>query len=1212
MLGRINRSTLFTEDLAGEYRAVRKAWKVPAGKTVDWALGVIDRPAKVVRAAMKDHKKVYNLIVNTLHECVVGGDPHAVQRLVQKLDCEFFPLQGVTTVHCEVAKEVQGPYRELHVLPTTQPRGVRFYSGAWGTAYHVNAETAADSVLAQAIYGIDYPKVIEAAYRDGVRFFLEMGPGGSCSRMIGEILEGRPHFARSVCMPGRSTAGLLLRMLGQLLSERVPVDLSVLYGQETRVAAFESQEPESRTITVSVGHGPMEVSLPPPPSIGSKAPKSVAFAKRVDEHRRQSKERGEAMPDAELATADTPGIEDLAARELAFPSPTRGQGFGHGASLPIVRAWESREVAHCVAHEAYLREAEFAGGLAVRIANLQQRIAGAMAGLDGHYGKYEGYRADREGARVGTVGIAEADTAYGTSGTYETSDREPPSFRETIARFVKPRLFMDRAACLEFAIGSIARSLGPEWAAADAHPTRVRLPDEPLMLVDRIESIEGEPRTLGGGRVITEHDILPGAWYLDAGRIPTCIAVEAGQADLLLSGYLGIDAVTQGRAMYRLLDAQVTFHRGLPGPGGTIKYDIRIERFFRQGDTHLFRFNFDATVDGDPLLTMRNGCAGFFTREELDAGAGVVKTALDLQALPGKRSSDWREFAPMTRESFDDAKLAALREGNLAGCFGEMFEKLPLNDPLTLPSGRMKLVDRILDLDPAGGRYGLGLIRGEMDIRPDDWFLTCHFVDDMVMPGTLMYECCLHTLRVYLMRMGWVGEAGEFVCEPVSGVAGQLKCRGEVNTSSKHVVYELAIKELGFNPSPYAIADSLMYVDGKPAVEMTNMSLQLTGLTRERLEGIWSNRAQPESDRPRTAYDYKSILAFSTGNPSEAFGDRYTIFDRERVIARLPRPPFQFIDRVVEVRGEPWVMKAGAEAIAEYDVPPGEWYYEANRDGTMPFAVLLEAALQPCGWLAAYMGSALTSETNLRFRNLGGSAVQFETLLPDAGTLRTHVKCTGVSRSGGMIIQHYAFDVTRNGRRVYRGDTHFGFFSDKSLANQVGLRDAKLYQATAAERAEYKPFAYPRVAPYPSDRMRMVDSIEVYTPHGGPHGLGHIRAEIDVDPSAWFFEAHFYQDPVWPGSLGIEGFLQLLRYLASERWADVPRSRVQCVALGEEHRWLYRGQIIPGDRRVSIEANVTAVDDDARLLRAEGHLSVDGRVIYRMENFAVRVVEDGP
>ena len=56
-----------------------------------------------------------------------------------------------------------------------------------------------------------------------------------------------------------------------------------------------------------------------------------------------------------------------------------------------------------------------------------------------------------------------------------------------------------------------------------------------------------------------------GAWYLDGGRMAACVAIEAGQADLFLSGWLGIDFRTRGLAVYRLLDAKVTFHRGLPG-----------------------------------------------------------------------------------------------------------------------------------------------------------------------------------------------------------------------------------------------------------------------------------------------------------------------------------------------------------------------------------------------------------------------------------------------------------------------------------------------------------------------------------------------------------------------------------------------------------------------------------------------------------------------
>ena len=166
------------------------------------------------------------------------------------------------------------------------------------------------------------------------------------------------------------------------------------------------------------------------------------------------------------------------------------------------------------------------------------------------------------------------------------------------------------------------------------------------------------------GRVVTEHDIHPGAWYLDGGRIPTCIAVEAGQADLFLSGYLGIDFITRGLAVYRLLDAVVTFHRGLPGPGETIHYDIRIERFFRQGDTWLFRFRFEATVNGQPLLTMRDGCAGFFTT----AGAGRRQGHRPPGPRPapharGIRPADWQELVPMSRESYDAAQLDRLRDG---------------------------------------------------------------------------------------------------------------------------------------------------------------------------------------------------------------------------------------------------------------------------------------------------------------------------------------------------------------------------------------------------------------------------------------------------------------------------------------------------------------------------------------------------------------------
>jgi len=108
-----------------------------------------------------------------------------------------------------------------------------------------------------------------------------------------------------------------------------------------------------------------------------------------------------------------------------------------------------------------------------------------------------------------------------------------------------------------------------------------------------------------------------------------------------------------------------------------------------------------------------------------------------------------------------------------------------------------------------------------------------------------------------------------------------------------------------------------------------------------------------------------------------------------------------------------------------------------------------------------------------------------------------------------------------------------------------------------------------------------------------------------VDPDEGFFKAHFYEDPVTPGSLGLESFLQLVKFAAVERWGWQDGTILEASALGMKHSWLYRGQVVPTNRRVTVEAWVTAVDDDKRIMTAAGFLSVDGKTIYQMNDFTV-------
>jgi 3-hydroxymyristoyl/3-hydroxydecanoyl-(acyl carrier protein) dehydratase len=251
------------------------------------------------------------------------------------------------------------------------------------------------------------------------------------------------------------------------------------------------------------------------------------------------------------------------------------------------------------------------------------------------------------------------------------------------------------------------------------------------------------------------------------------------------------------------------------------------------------------------------------------------------------------------------------------------------------------------------------------------------------------------------------------------------------------------------------------------------------------------------------------------------------------------------------------------------------------------------------------MGSALASDGPLKYRNLGGRVRQHRIVDRDSGTLRTVARVEKINRSAGMILQHFRLSIEDASGTVLDGETYFGFFHPDALADQVGIREAVPYEPTADERARAKSFPLPDLAPFPDRRWRMVERVDAYIADGGPNGLGFIEGSGEVDPSAWFFEAHFLDDPVWPGSLGLESLLQLLKVVAAERWGAGPGAVFDSPGLGIGHEWTYRGQIVTSNRRVTTQATITAVDDERRLLTADGLLRVDGKVIYQMSGFSL-------
>ncbi|HWS28108.1 MAG TPA: beta-hydroxydecanoyl-ACP dehydratase [Xanthomonadales bacterium] len=142
--------------------------------------------------------------------------------------------------------------------------------------------------------------------------------------------------------------------------------------------------------------------------------------------------------------------------------------------------------------------------------------------------------------------------------------------------------------------------------------------------------------------------------------------------------------------------------------------------------------------------------------------------------------------------------------------------------------------------------------------------------------------------------------------------------------------------------------------------------------------------------------------------------------------------------------------------------------------------------------------------------------------------------------------------------------------------------------------------------------LRMLDRIEGYWPEAGAAGLGQVRAVKDIDPAEWFFKAHFFQDPVQPGSLGLEAMLQTLQwYLLQQTGVDsIENPRFESIALHRPHRWKYRGQVLPQHQRVHTTLEVTERGVDARGIYAiaDASLWVDGQRIYEASGLGVRIV----
>lgn len=1205
----LRESELFKTRVAGPKLAVREAWGIDASVPDDalWCTYVLMAPVEQVNECLKDEPRAFIAILSTPNEVVLAGDPAACKRIIARLNCHALRAPFDHVIHCAPMRSEYAGFDALHNWPVLQTPNVMCYSAAEYAPTELTSESIARNVSTVSCSQVDFPRLVHRVYADGARIFVELGPHRTCSRWIDTILGDEPHLALSINQKGRSDQASLIRLLAQLAAHHTPIDLSPLFddvstpevkpGFLKRITlggdrlADTLLTAENRAYFANLPHKASQPAFPAPEIAAELAPMRRDWQALMTHLHQPS-------PSALYPSGHTSQKE----KGLANPSPSgRGAGVRESLMEPSMPS-SSPALSISAPADIFLRSGP-------------QTLSPELLKLLENF---------QRGATVKIETPAPVEKIQ-----IRNTQHELP-IPASVQKPKNSNVIWDQADLIKYAQGNIAEVFGPEYAIIDTYSRRVRLPMPPYLLVDRITRLNARLGEYKPSQMTTEYDIPRNAWYSVDGQIPWAVAVESGQCDLMLISYLGIDFENKGHLVYRLLDCTLTFLDDLPKEGQTLRYDISINSFARSGDNLLFFFSYDCYADspgseygvGDRMvLKMRGGCAGFFSDEDLARGKGIILTDSEHAA---RAATPKQHFAPLLtsiRSTFGRDELRALTAGDLTTCFGPQYAQPGRNPSLRLPSGDMLMIDRVVDIETTGGPWGLGSVTAEHDLAPDNWYFPCHFKDDQVMAGSLMADGCVQLMQFYLMYLGLHTYTVDARFQPLPDLPQVVRCRGQVTPTTGKLIYRMEITEIGLSPRPYAKANVDILLNGKIIVNFKDLGLQL----------VEKNPPAPYSEPGLSApvtvkqpalFDERHITEFATGSLAACFGPEYATYDTRRA-PRTPNGDLQLISRVISVDGTRGQVTAGSGLVTEYDVPAHPWYCEQNAYPTVPYSILMEIGLQPCGFLSAHLGSTLPyPDENFYFRNLDGNGKYLREVDVRGQTITNRVKLLSSTAIQGIIIQKFTYELSCDGQPFYAGEAAFGYFQPEALINQVGLDRGNspaplVHSLPAPTKLDLRLptlFCAPDGQPYyrlSGGQLHLLDEVQI-VPGGGKYGQGYIYAQKIVNPQDWFFRAHFRQDPVMPGSLGVEALLQALQtYVLQIGLGREFRSPRFAHAEGHNTVWKYRGQVVPDNHDLSLEIHIIKIETTPGRVTIFGEASLwkEALRIYEVKPLALSVVE---
>lgn len=235
-------SPIFHTRVSGPQNAIREFWNMTVEKDEKvnpsiWANYVLMAPFETVREAIQNEEHVYITHINTPRQVVIGGEKNACQRIADEIKCMHLQAPYHHAIHCKPVASEFDLFMHLHDWPVENQPDIPIYTAANYAALQYDSKYIANCFAKMLTNPIDFPRLVNLAYEDGARIFIELGAGSNCSKWVEATLKGKPHMVISINQNNVDDHVSILRLLARLVSHQIPVDLKALKGN-----SYESQD----------------------------------------------------------------------------------------------------------------------------------------------------------------------------------------------------------------------------------------------------------------------------------------------------------------------------------------------------------------------------------------------------------------------------------------------------------------------------------------------------------------------------------------------------------------------------------------------------------------------------------------------------------------------------------------------------------------------------------------------------------------------------------------------------------------------------------------------------------------------------------------------------------------------------------------------------------------------------------------------------------